>query len=81
MIHGIIKGEPCETLGPNLLCADWQNPRNQGKFIDGVRMLRRGPDGLIGEYGGSEWLLLFCDGCLESIVGKLLPSNGMILDI
>ena len=78
VIHGLIIGQPCDVLGPNLVCADEQNPRNAGLFLKDVKLLRATGDGLIGEYQNSEYLLLLCDGCLESIIRQLLPTSGLV---
>jgi hypothetical protein len=79
IIHGLIRGEPSEILGPSLVCADEQHPRNKGRFITGVRLVRYDParDGLRAEFEGTEWLLVLCEGCLEALVGSLLPQGGV----
>jgi hypothetical protein len=79
IIHGLVVGEPSDVLGPKIVCADEQNPRNRGRFVSGVRVLRYDParDGLRVEFNGSEYLLVICEGCLESAIGSLLPPGGV----
>lgn len=79
MIHGLVKGDPTTILGPVLECADEQNPRNAGRCVSGVRLTRHCGDGLYAQHDGREWLLVLCDGCLESLVGQLLPAAGVLL--
>lgn len=79
LLHGLVKGEPCEVLGPNLACADEQNPHNRGLFLSGVRLIRGDGNGLVAEFNGTEWLLILCDGCLESLLRGLLPADGVAL--
>jgi hypothetical protein len=75
VIHGVIETHD-EALGPTLVCADEQNPRNAGRFVSGWRLVGGDGNGLIAEKDGARQMLLACDGCLESLIRRFMPAGG-----
>ena len=74
LLHDLmIDPDPAEILGPTILCTE------HGPFITGVRLVGGDGDGLRAEHAGVNYLLSVCDGCLESLIRRLLPAGGVDL--